>query len=100
MPISGDLVFITFLTISSFSPIIKQTLYPLGAAVLLSLSVNSAQAQTRSELSRTTFETTLSNGLKVIIREDHRAPMVMTQIWYKVGSSDESGNILGVSHAL
>ena len=26
--------------------------------------------------------------------------MVMTQIWYKVGSSDESGNILGVSHAL
>src|SRR5690606_5186193 len=100
MPISGDLVFITFLTISSFSRMIKQTLYPRGAAVLLSLSFSSAQAQTRSELSRTTFETTLSNGLKVIIREDHRAPMVMTQIWYKLGSSDESGNILGVSHAL
>ncbi len=88
-------MFITFLTISSFSQMIKQTLYPLGAAVLLSLSFNSVQAQTRSELSRTTFETTLSNGLKVIIREDHRAPMVMTQIWYKVGSSDESGNITG-----
>lgn len=95
----GDLVSATFLTVSSFSRMIKQTLYPLGV-LLLGLSINQAQAQTRSELSRTTFETTLSNGLKVIIREDHRAPMVMTQIWYKVGSSDESGNILGVSHAL
>lgn len=47
-----------------------------------------------------TYETTLSNGLKVIIREDHRSPMVMTQIWYKVGSSDESGNTLGISHVL
>ncbi len=46
------------------------------------------------------FETTLSNGLQVIIREDHRSPMVMTQIWYKVGSTDESGNIMGISHVL
>ena len=57
-------------------------------------------ASTRSELSNTTFETILKNGLKVIIREDHRSPMVMTQIWYKVGSTDESGNLLGISHAL
>lgn len=93
-------MFTTFFTVSSFSQMIQQMIYPFGAAVLFSLSFSPAQAQTRSELSRTTFETTLSNGLKVIIREDHRAPMVMTQIWYKVGSSDESGNILGVSHAL
>lgn len=46
------------------------------------------------------FETKLSNGLQVIIREDHRAPMVMSQIWYKVGSTDESGNTLGVAHVL
>ncbi|WP_086188468.1 M16 family metallopeptidase [Acinetobacter sp. ANC 4470] len=57
-------------------------------------------AEIRSALARTTFETTLKNGLKVIIREDHRSPMVMTQIWYGVGSSDESGNLLGVSHVL
>ncbi|GAA5182165.1 pitrilysin family protein [Acinetobacter kookii] len=57
-------------------------------------------AETRSKLARTTFETTLKNGLKVIIREDHRSPMVMTQIWYRVGSSDESGNLLGISHVL
>ncbi|KAB0650480.1 insulinase family protein [Acinetobacter bohemicus] len=57
-------------------------------------------AEIRNTLARTTFETTLSNGLKVIIREDHRSPMVMTQIWYGVGSSDESGNLLGISHVL
>ncbi|MGE8561979.1 MAG: M16 family metallopeptidase [Acinetobacter sp.] len=68
--------------------------------VLLSLQSGSLHAETRSELSRTTFETTLKNGLKVIIREDHRSPMVMTQIWYGVGSSDESGNLLGISHVL
>ena len=46
------------------------------------------------------LQTTLSNGLEVIIQADHRTPMVMSQIWYKVGSTDESGNTLGVSHAL
>ena len=45
----GDLVSATFLTVSSFSRMIKQTLYPLGA-LLLGLSINQAQAQTRSEL--------------------------------------------------
>jgi len=67
---------------------------------LLILQSGLAYAETRSELARTTFETTLKNGLKVIIREDHRSPMVMTQIWYRVGSSDESGNVLGISHVL
>lgn len=47
-----------------------------------------------------TYEETLSNGLKVIIQEDHRAPVAMTQIWYKVGSTDEMPDELGLSHAL
>ena len=34
-----------------------------------------------------THEFTLDNGLKVIVREDHRAPVVVSQVWYKVGSS-------------
>lgn len=42
----------------------------------------------------------LKNGLKVIIKEDHRAPVVMTQIWYKVGSSDEPKDKGGISHLL
>ena len=59
-----------------------------------------ASAQNNNPFNQNTFETTLSNGLKVIIREDHRAPIVMSHIWYAVGSSDETGNLLGVSHAL
>lgn len=42
----------------------------------------------------------LDNGLKVIIKEDHRAPVVVSQIWYKVGSSYEHMGITGVSHVL
>jgi len=47
-----------------------------------------------------TYEEVLPNGLKVIIREDHRSPVVMTQLWYKVGSSDETADETGLSHAL
>jgi len=47
-----------------------------------------------------TRETILDNGLKVIVKEDHRAPIVTSQVWYKVGSSYEHGGITGVSHVL
>ena len=42
----------------------------------------------------------LDNGLKVIIKEDHRAPVAMTQIWYRVGSTDEPVDKGGISHLL
>lgn len=42
----------------------------------------------------------LDNGLKLIVKEDHRAPVVVSQIWYKVGSSYEHDGITGVSHVL
>ncbi|MCK5924630.1 MAG: insulinase family protein [Methylococcales bacterium] len=45
-------------------------------------------------------EKVLSNGLKVLIKEDHRSPVVVTQIWYKVGSSYEPNGITGISHML
>ncbi|STX52526.1 zinc protease (peptidase, M16 family) [Legionella busanensis] len=43
---------------------------------------------------------TLDNGLKIIVKEDHRAPVAVSMIWYNVGSADEPGGITGVSHAL
>lgn len=42
----------------------------------------------------------LDNGLKLLVKEDHRAPVVVSQIWYKVGASYEYGGITGVSHVL
>ena len=47
-----------------------------------------------------THEFTLDNGLKVIVREDHRAPIAVSQLWYKVGSSYEAPGQTGLSHAL
>ena len=42
----------------------------------------------------------LENGLKVVIKEDHRAPVAMTQLWYRVGSADEPLDKGGISHVL
>jgi zinc protease len=42
----------------------------------------------------------LDNGLKLVVKEDHRAPVVVSQVWYKVGSSYEHGGITGLSHML
>lgn len=58
---------------------------------LFSLSISS-HAQV------TSFE--LDNGLKVIVKEDHRAPVVMHQVWYRVGSNYEYSGITGISHML
>jgi zinc protease len=42
----------------------------------------------------------LENGLKLIVKEDHRAPVVVSQVWYKVGASYEHDGITGISHVL
>lgn len=46
------------------------------------------------------FETTLPNGLKIILLEDHRAPVVTFQVWYRVGSRNESCGKTGLSHVM
>ena len=45
-------------------------------------------------------EYSLSNGLKLIVKEDHRAPIVVSQVWYKIGASYEPDGISGISHAV
>ncbi|HEX9628070.1 MAG TPA: pitrilysin family protein [Acidiferrobacterales bacterium] len=45
-------------------------------------------------------ETTLDNGLKVVVKQDHRSPVVVSQIWYRVGSVDEPAGLTGISHVL
>ena len=41
---------------------------------------------------------TLDNGLRVIVMEDHSAPIVAVQIWYHVGSKDEKPDRTGFAH--
>lgn len=49
---------------------------------------------------RETFERTLPNGMKVIVREDHRAPTAVHLVLYRVGSVDEAKGRTGISHLL
>lgn len=43
---------------------------------------------------------TLKNGLKIIVQEDHRAPVVVSQVWYRAGALDEVNGKTGVAHVL
>ncbi|MGZ8227045.1 MAG: M16 family metallopeptidase [Methylococcaceae bacterium] len=63
-------------------------------AVLLSLPIFASHAETKVS------EHILGNGLKVLVKEDHRSPIAVSQVWYKVGSSYEPGGITGSSHML
>jgi len=67
---------------------------PLLYAALLCLPVVSFGAATIAS------EQILKNGLKIVVKEDHRSPVAVSQVWYKVGSSYEPGGITGISHML
>ena len=43
-------------------------------------------------------EFTLANGLRVIVHEDHKAPIVAVNLWYHVGSKDEKPGRTGFAH--
>ena len=44
--------------------------------------------------------TTLDNGLRVLLLEDHRSPIVSLQVWYRVGSRNEQRGATGLAHFL
>ncbi|NWG72820.1 MAG: insulinase family protein, partial [Parvularculaceae bacterium] len=46
------------------------------------------------------FETTLKNGLRVIVKEDRRAPTAVHMVWYRAGAMDEKDGTSGVAHVL
>lgn len=66
----------------------------LISLALLGSVVIAAQAEPKP------VEKILGNGLKVLVQEDHRSPVMVSQVWYKVGSSYEPGGITGISHML
>ena len=46
------------------------------------------------------FEHKLTNGLRVIVKEDRRAPTAVHMVWYRAGSMDETNGTTGVAHVL
>jgi zinc protease len=49
-------------------------------------------------MQQTVTHTKLSNGLQVMLKEIHTAPIVSNWVWYRVGSRDEVPGITGISH--
>jgi len=73
------------------SPFIKSVLViALGMIGLISVPVMAAEVH----------EYELDNGLKLFVKPDHRAPVVVSQVWYGVGGSYETDGKTGISHAL
>ena len=69
----------------------------LGLLSLLSVLITPLGAVAAAD-SDNTFETTLANGMRVVVREDHRAPTAVQMVWYRVGSIDERDGVTGVAH--
>ncbi len=42
----------------------------------------------------------LENGFRIIVQPDRRAPIIVSQVWYRVGSAHEHDGITGISHML
>jgi len=68
--------------------------------ILLGLTAHIAQADNTRNAPSPIHQYTLKNGLKLLVKEDHRSPAIVTMIWYKVGSAYEPLGITGISHAL
>ncbi len=67
----------------------------LGLVALLAFAGADARA---AVFNPTTF--TLANGMQVVVVENHRAPVVMHQVWYKVGAADQPEGKSGLAHFL
>ncbi|MGB8701192.1 MAG: pitrilysin family protein [Thermosynechococcaceae cyanobacterium] len=73
-----------------------------AATVLVPTAQTVARAATapQSSLTQGVQKTVLANGLTVLTKEVHTAPVVSAQVWYRVGSRNEGPGMSGLSHQL
>src|SRR5262245_1692966 len=74
-----------------------RTLLTLLVVVAALLSVADSQA---AETRPSVLAATLDNGLRVLLLEDRRSPIVTFQVWYRVGSRNEQRGATGLAHFL
>ena len=84
-----------------YSPM-KNKLFFASCTTLIAaaIAVFSAPTFAGDHATEATFEKTLANGLRVIVKEDHRAPTAVHMVWYRAGAMDEKDGYSGVAHAL
>ena len=66
----------------------------MALCFILAPSLADAQAAARVK------ESALENGLKILLLEEHKAPVVTVHVWYRVGSRNEQPGTTGLSHLL
>src|SRR4051812_40703066 len=66
-------------------------------SVVVALMLISGSTPLRAE---TVAQRTLPNGLNMLVKEDHRSPVIVTMVWYRAGSMDEVSGTTGVAHML
>lgn len=74
-----------------------------GAAFLAALAgAGAAGARTDGEAARLFAADgfTLDNGMQVVVLENHRAPVVVHMVWYRVGAADDPPGKSGLAHFL
>jgi zinc protease len=67
---------------------------------LLAVTLATAASGTAAEAPAPVLAVTLENGLRVLLLEDHRSPIVSLQLWYRVGSRNEARGATGIAHFL
>ncbi|WP_299360722.1 insulinase family protein [uncultured Paracoccus sp.] len=72
----------------------------LPAALLLGLVPALAAPVAWAEMPPGISHFTLDNGMEAVVIEDHRAPVVVQMVWYKIGSADETPGKTGLAHYL
>ena len=65
---------------------------------LLAFAAPLIAALTSPALAREVTDFTLDNGMQVVVIEDHRAPVVVNMVWYRVGAADEAPGKSGIAH--
>ena len=61
-------------------------------------SASASQSAPAAPAPSPVVERTLANGLRVLLREDHDAPLASFWTWYRVGSRNETPGLTGASH--
>lgn len=87
--------------ILTFASINRNTVGILAVFLLFSaFFTKSVHAIERVDVKVPVHEYSLDNGLKILVKQDKRAPIAVVQLWYRVGSSYEFNGTTGVSHVL
>jgi zinc protease len=78
----------------------RRTRSRLVFAALLAVALAARPAGAALKYSEQVVERTLDNGFKMLLLEDHKAPVAVVQVWYRVGSRNELPGTTGLSHML